>query len=60
MKTHPRRQAWVWRDLARVKAWLSHPRSEIDHAFLTALNLSEQEPRIKKEYDRWKAEQRDH
>lgn len=57
MQADRQRHAWAWRDLARVKTWLNHPGDEINHAFQTALERSNQDPKFLNEYQRWKDQQ---
>lgn len=37
------RQAWAWRDLGRVRAWLEYPKSEVHSAYERALLLKPDE-----------------
>ena len=47
------RKAWCWFDLAGTLAWLREPKADVEHAYLQAISLREDEPIFKAGYDRW-------
>ena len=49
----PIRKAWCWFDLAGTLAWLGRPRSDVEHAYLQAISLREDEKRFRESYDEW-------
>lgn len=51
----PIRQAWCWSHLAQALSRLRKPASEIEEAYLRAIDLRPDEPRFRKWYEQWKA-----
>lgn len=49
MDADPRRHAWAWRELARVRRWLKHPREDVRQAFEKAIQLDPSETRFRDE-----------
>lgn len=46
MDAPPTRRAWAWHDLGRVLGWTRAPRSEVERAFQSAVDLLPGEPRF--------------
>ncbi len=53
MEAPPRRHAWAWRELAKVRRWLGEPRSAVDEAYAKAIKLAPDEQQFQTEQARY-------
>ncbi|WP_420635718.1 RNA-binding domain-containing protein [Candidatus Palauibacter sp.] len=49
MDAAPRRHAWAWRELGRVRRWLREPASAVDEAYANAIRLAPDETKFREE-----------
>ena len=49
MEATPRRHAWAWRELGRVRRWLREPASAVDEAYANAIRLAPDETKFREE-----------
>ena len=53
LDTSPTRHAWAWRELARTLKWLKAPLSDVEAAYLMAIELRPEEERFEREFEKW-------
>ena len=53
MEAPPRRHAWAWRELAKVRRWLGEPRSVVDEAYAKAIEMAPDEQQFQTERARY-------
>ena len=49
MSAPPRRHAWAWRELGRIRRWLGEPASAVNEAYANAIKLAPDEDRFRDE-----------
>ncbi len=54
MEATPRRHAWAWRELGRVRRWLREPASAVDEAYANAIRLVPDETNFREERRQWR------
>ena len=58
LTTDPTKEAWCWFELAKTLRWLGASTTDVDQAFLNAMDLRPEEQHFKDEYEQWKGRSR--